>query len=306
MFLDVLINSIISQTYRDWELLLIDDGSTDSSGEICDSYALKDSRIKVWHQSNGGVCSARNKGLSMASGEFIYFSDDDDELLPDGLSSLIDYMKPWVDLVTASYIRYEKNEIVPEYIFKEGFDISADQYFDVISVLPNARFCGRYLWTKLFRKSIITGNLIHFDTDLQYREDVLFLYRYVSHCAGNVVGVNKPVYIYRRRISGQAETSISSMNQRTLDVFYSTERCLGILKNTVRGSQAEKNVKITLVNDYYRIVRHVIKSGGQFRIIRNLNKKLSAELAFSEFFTIRLKELFRMISFKVKRIIRHK
>ena len=75
LYLDTLVKSVMSQTYGDWELLLVDDGSTDSSGEICDGYALKDHRVKVWHQSNEGVSSARNKGLSMASGEYIYFAD---------------------------------------------------------------------------------------------------------------------------------------------------------------------------------------------------------------------------------------
>lgn len=72
------VNSILNQTFQDWELLLIDDGSTDRSGELCDEYASKDQRIKVFHKTNGGVSSARNIGLDYAKGEWITFIDSDD------------------------------------------------------------------------------------------------------------------------------------------------------------------------------------------------------------------------------------
>ena len=74
------VDSILSQTFQDWELLLIDDGSTDRSGKLCDEYALKDQRIKVFHKKNGGVSSARNIGLDHAKGEWITFIDSDDEI----------------------------------------------------------------------------------------------------------------------------------------------------------------------------------------------------------------------------------
>ena len=72
------VDSILAQTFTDWELLLIDDGSPDRSGEICDEYASKDTRIKVFHKENGGVSSARNTGLDVANGEWIVFADSDD------------------------------------------------------------------------------------------------------------------------------------------------------------------------------------------------------------------------------------
>ena len=74
------VDSILSQTFQEWELLLIDDGSTDRSGELCDEYASKDQRIKVFHKKNGGVSSARNIGLNYAKGEWITFIDSDDEI----------------------------------------------------------------------------------------------------------------------------------------------------------------------------------------------------------------------------------
>ena len=81
------IDSILAQTFTDFELLLIDDGSKDSSGEICEEYAGKDARIRVFHRQNGGVSTARNLGIDKAKGEWIYFVDSDDVVLPSALGT---------------------------------------------------------------------------------------------------------------------------------------------------------------------------------------------------------------------------
>ena len=92
-FIKVCLDSILEQTYPDFELLLIDDGSTDRSGEICDKYAGKDSRIRVFHEKNEGVSASRNKGLEMASGRYVNFVDSDDWVSPDYLQSYVDARK---------------------------------------------------------------------------------------------------------------------------------------------------------------------------------------------------------------------
>lgn len=87
------IQSILDQGYRDYELILVDDGSTDDSGDICDEFAEMDSRVVVVHKKNGGVDEARNTGIDMARGQYLYFVDSDDELLPDALQTLIEGME---------------------------------------------------------------------------------------------------------------------------------------------------------------------------------------------------------------------
>lgn len=93
------INSIIKQTFRDIGCLLIDDGSKDSSGAICDEYALRDSRVKVIHQENSGVTAARATGVRLAEGEYLYFVDADDQIMPDTLNCMRFYMGDGVDIV---------------------------------------------------------------------------------------------------------------------------------------------------------------------------------------------------------------
>ena len=103
------IDSILNQSFRNFELLLIDDGSSDNSGNICDRYAKNDFRIKVFHKKNGGVSSARNVGIDNAIGDWIFFSDADDELFPNGLSILYASIGHNVDLVMAGYERYSND-----------------------------------------------------------------------------------------------------------------------------------------------------------------------------------------------------
>lgn len=92
-YLSRCVDSILNQTFQDWELLLVDDGSTDKSGEICDEYAIKDKRIKAFHKKNGGVSSARNYGIKHIEGEWIMFCDADDELMAFCLKKLISFIQ---------------------------------------------------------------------------------------------------------------------------------------------------------------------------------------------------------------------
>ena len=101
------LDCILSQSFTDFELLLVDDGSTDNAGAICDEYAQKDARIKVFHRENGGISTARNTGLDNAQGEWIYLIDSDDELIPNGLQTLVDCISEDVDVVMGGHEQYD-------------------------------------------------------------------------------------------------------------------------------------------------------------------------------------------------------
>lgn len=186
------IDSILSQTFTDFELLLIDDGSTDSSGTICDEYAQKDSRVRVFHKENGGVSSARNHGLDNAVGEWITFVDSDDYILSNFTETLVRLCEKNVDLCICG--------IKPDYSFSTDYKItcaSLDYCGDikgVLSILNECQMSGS-LCNKLFKSSIIRGNTLLLNEGYRFREDEDFLLRYMCH-AQKVASSSETCYVY--------------------------------------------------------------------------------------------------------------
>ena len=175
-YLNRCIDSILSQTYRDFELLLIDDGSNDSCPKICDEYAAKDSRIRVFHKKNGGVSSARNLGLEHAKGDWITFCDSDDyvteKLLEDYVAKLhynADlYVQGYIDLNGANLHKY----------FKEEFIKLDDGLIETEEIRKRALYS--YLFNKMFRREIIQIHNIRFDTSITMVEDTIFVFKYMN------------------------------------------------------------------------------------------------------------------------------
>lgn len=165
------VDSILSQTFKDFELLLIDDGSTDKSGEICDEYAQKDERVKVWHKENGGVSSARNIGLDAAKGEWVTFSDSDDKLEEDWLSTFSKNMNGY-DAVVSGFNILTRNGTRPV-----AMKIHSENPVLVADYLNRNHIFG-FLWCKCFQRSLIEKNRLRFNEKLFFLEDEDFVLRY--------------------------------------------------------------------------------------------------------------------------------
>lgn len=172
------LDSVLGQSYKDLEVILVDDGSTDKSGILCDEYAGLDRRVKVFHQAKAGVSSARNKGISMVSGEYLTFADADDYIHPDMYLKLLELMeKTQADIVVCNYFS-TKNKI-PK-LYDHGFGNSVIQGEDIINRYISAFYTGiamgfNMVWNKLFRSSIIQGNHVTFDTSRKRGEDWQFI-----------------------------------------------------------------------------------------------------------------------------------
>ena len=148
------IGSILSQSFTDFELLLIDDGSTDGSGDICDEYAEKDNRVHVFHKENGGVSSVRNLGLDEAKGEWACFVDSDDELLPNGLQIMVDGISEEVDLVMAGYETFDDNGAL---IYSVDTKVSkVITSIDAVKELfePSDYWYQGYIWDSFLRRCL--------------------------------------------------------------------------------------------------------------------------------------------------------
>jgi glycosyltransferase involved in cell wall biosynthesis len=184
------IDCILAQAFTDFELLLINDGSKDNSGVICDEYAAKDSRVRVFHKENAGASSARNIGLDNAKGKYICFVDSDDWVDKDYLIKLTP--KNGLDFVVCT-ITYEGKDkyVLPlkECLYTQ-FNIADDLNYIVEHMAVCSPCC------KIMHRDIIERNKIRFDTKVSAGEDMLFMYDYIAVCNGNFVSKYYSGYHY--------------------------------------------------------------------------------------------------------------
>lgn len=192
-YLSRCIDSILNQTFSDFELILVDDGSNDCSPAICDEYSKRDSRISVVHKENGGVASARNVALRIAVGQYIMFCDSDDYVSPDWVQRLYSVASSNVDaFVNCNVWTVTSNgNMVIRYDFKDDDQIiHIKSYFDLY-----ASSIDSSLWNKIYSREIISENNLFFDENLHIGEDVVFNVEYYKHCK-QIILVNSPLYFY--------------------------------------------------------------------------------------------------------------
>lgn len=193
-YLTKCIDSIINQTYQNVEIILVDDGSTDGSGEICDRYARRDARVKVIHKRNGGVSSARNCGLDAATGSFVTFVDSDDYLELSFAKMISDDMNEDTDIALYSMIQQKKNgEVIGGHIYSEDIFIInsmvGQQLYQINVATPVAI---------AFRCSIINDNNLRFQQNYPMGEDSLFSQQYLLLISKGVRLSSQVVYHYVR------------------------------------------------------------------------------------------------------------
>lgn len=220
-YLATCIDSVISQSFTDFEVLLVDDGSTDRSGFICDEYAKKDSRIRVFHKENGGVSSARNLGLDYANGEWVYFVDSDDEVLPGGIQTLVDCISDDVDCVMGGYIEIDEEGHSKEIDERKTMRLSRKRSVITMYISYGLYYyyCG-YLWIRLLRNKIIHDFQIRFNPTISIKEDTLFLMQYVCRSNGITRQTTTPVYKYCRRADSAMGQVMRGFNYKYVDSFH--------------------------------------------------------------------------------------
>ncbi|MPQ43056.1 glycosyltransferase family 2 protein [Clostridium tarantellae] len=204
-YLNNCIESIINQSFKNIEILLIDDGSTDNSGEICDEYGKKDNRIKVIHKENEGVSIARNTGINNAEGKYIAFVDSDDFIHKNMYEILYKFMcKEKTDVVMCKYNRVlPNNELISEEEPLKAGIYNKDEIFNnlILPMIGNElEDLGEPLimgsiWRCLYKKDIIDKNKIKFPR-IKIAEDMLFNLDYLGRCYKAKV-INKQLYYYR-------------------------------------------------------------------------------------------------------------
>jgi len=209
-YLPSCLDSLLCYIGGDLEVVVVDDGSQDASGAICDRYAARDVRVKVFHQANAGVSAARNKGLQHATGDWIAFVDADDEVLPGYVEACLQRERT----ADVAYFAHEGYQLTAGY-FEERQDIE-QQLLGLKCNEQGFEFYG-YTWNKFFRASIIREHRLRFPEYLNHREDEYFTTEYM-HYATSLEILPEQLYRYRIDNNGNHLThkELSVLTLRTL------------------------------------------------------------------------------------------
>ena len=211
------VNSILNQTFSDFELILVDDGSPDNCGEICEDYAKKDFRVKVIHQVNGGQAAARNNGVKEAQGEWLHFVDSDDMIHPKTLEIL--YKTAIDNDVKLSMCSAFQGENIPD-DFSKNFDVTANilnmDEENIFHLCKNEKYYYWVVWGKLLHKSIF---LKHPLTEGRIYEDNAIVCKWL-HEAKKVAVIPSPLYFYYINTSS---TTKKDFTEKQLDILWAFE-----------------------------------------------------------------------------------
>ena len=189
------VDSILNQEYKDFELLLMDDGSKDSSGTICDEYAAKDARVRVIHKANSGVSDTRNQAMDMARGVYLQFLDADDWITPNATRLFVEAAEQYqCDMVIADFYRVVGERVSHKGAIEEEGVLTREEFATQMMENP-ADFYYGVLWNKLFRREIVEKYRLRMDSAISWCEDFMFNLEYIRHCE-RFYALQVPIYYY--------------------------------------------------------------------------------------------------------------
>ena len=225
------VDSILNQEYTDYELLLVNDGSTDASGDICEEYGDRDPRVIVIQKENTGVSDSRNRALDRARGKYLQFLDSDDWITPDATRLFVRAAEEYgCDMVISDFYR-----VVGERLSPKG----AREEFAAHMMENPADFYYGVLWNKLYRRDIVEEHKLRMDTDISWCEDFMFNLEYIRY-AKVFYALHAPIYYYVKRKGSLASQgiNISKTVKMKLNVF---EYYNNFYKHVLEEEDYEKN-----------------------------------------------------------------
>ena len=254
------IDSILAQTFTDFELILVDDGSPDNCGAICDEYAVKDSRICVIHQKNQGVSAARNTGIEASKGEYVTFIDSDDYIESVFFRDAVDAIcANKADIFLAGHKAVRNQEIVRESIISEEYclfmqELSEKQMTDLLEKSYIAS-----CWGKLISRALIGD--IRFDLNMNFGEDLKFMHEIIRK-SGTLYAAEKAYYNYWIEDRGRTNLTSLMSEKKCLSVVKTYRILFGVAKKWEAHSQYWRLVADRWLTDY-RYMEQMIFRGSE-------------------------------------------
>ena len=233
------VDSILNQEYTDFEVFLVNDGSTDSSGDICEEYGNKDTRVIVIQKENTGVSDSRNLALDRARGKYLQFLDSDDWITPDATRLFVRAAEEYgCDMVISDFYRVVGERLSPKGDIEEEGVLTREEFAAHMMENP-ADFYYGVLWNKLYRRDIVEEHKLRMDTDISWCEDFMFNLEYIRY-AKVFYALHAPIYYYVKRKGSLASQgiNISKTVKMKLNVF---EYYNNFYKHVLEEEDYEKN-----------------------------------------------------------------
>lgn len=205
------LTSAMEQTFKDMEILVVNDGSTDESLAICREYAQMDPRFHIINKENTGVSDSRNRAIQIAKGDYLQFMDSDDWLTPDATETFVYAAQKFnCDLVIADFYRVDKAVFTEKQHIRERGLLTREQFATYMMQDP-ADFYYGVLWNKLYRRQVIADNHLEMDAQMRWCEDFLFNLSFIRH-AETFTAIQTPVYYYMKRKGSLVSTDWKKAN----------------------------------------------------------------------------------------------
>ena len=297
-YLSECVDSILKQTFTDYELILVDDGSKDGSPAICDDYAKKDERIKVIHKSNGGQSTARNMGLEKAEGEYIIYLDSDDFITSDTFFEDIynKVQETQSDIVLYKYSKYfDDTKTLDKCTFTLDFAESITDSEEMLETLVAKDAYYGMAWVKAFRRKMAIENGVVFDTNLVC-EDMDWYFNLVL-CAEKISAIDKSYIAYRQR-EGSVTSSLKLRN--LTDYIFTMEKWNEKIKSSDM-SEKKKNALMGALAKYYSnmFITYIrVKDPEKKKHVKRI-KAISSILDYSKSHRPQqIKKVYKLVGFK--------
>ena len=260
-YLEDCLKSILEQTYINYEIILVDDGSTDGSAEICDNYSKNYKNIKVIHQNNFGVSRARNVGLVNTSGKYILFVDPDDIVKKDFIDKLIrSLLENSTDIACCQYYRFNDTEIFKNPKLKWGGESRIYNGIDAFKIMLKEDLFTSSVWNKIYRREIIfqEDHIFHsFEEGLTVGEDEKWLMKLLDNVKISVFFFNDELYGWRKR-KNSALNSFCGLTIQNLDNIKTQEEVLQMALE-LDDSEFEYIARVKLFKETFNICKECYK-----------------------------------------------